>query len=115
MFQLCSCKEGFPGLAKVLGVHRFHIIGFWLVDERVPLGALSFFGAGRKRIRFGRVSVGEDLSSRSGPASGFAKPDAEGFLPGMEDGRQYSGFTKNRNLKGEACWPGECVKPACPL
>lgn len=55
MFQLCSRKEGFPGLAKVLGVHRFHIIGFWLVDERVPSGTLSYYEFKGSWIRSGSL------------------------------------------------------------
>lgn len=93
MFQLCSCKEGFPGLAKVLGVHRFHIIGFWLVDERVPLGALSFLGLGGSGLgsgafRLGRIFLpGPDLHPvlQNRMRRGFCRAwETVGSIPGLQ-------------------------------
>ncbi len=59
MLQFCSCKEEVPGLAKVLGVHRFHIIGFgWLMKgyRRVPFLIMGsrIHGFGRVVCRIGR-------------------------------------------------------------
>lgn len=75
------------------GVHRFHIIGFWLNGERVPLGALSFLGLGGSGLgsgafRLGRIFLpGPDLHPvlQNRMRRGFCRAwETVGSIPGLQ-------------------------------